>query len=336
VAQALQLSRFLAGLAGGAGAVRMHAGATGTLEPAADSGFITSSRTRSAMSDTVLAALEPLPQGGVELQSPEAARHIAATGLSGPGSHGRWTDGGRVRLVFRLPERPEGGVVLRLESLGYIARGFVNEPRAVMRVNGRQIAEWSVLDGVMRTRSLAVPADLLDESGRVVLELHISTSVQPALLGLGDDRRFLGLLLRRVSWQPRAARREGNPYLAERGRPVGRETRKSFDHKIDSGFRARFVTGPEVLDIGFQGGDRPGSVVPSSHLYERRRRVYTPSSLLAEFEAALVPNSYRVRHLAENDAGYQYEFPPNAHPEGCYEIELVVEKIAVPGWSMGE
>lgn len=87
------------------------------------------------------------------------------------------------------------------------------------------------------------------------------------------------------------------------------------------------------------------TVVPSMALYERRRRppskrnlsharFYTPSSLLAEFEQALAPNTYRIRHLAENDAGYDYESKPELPPQGCYEIELVVEKIQPPAWNL--
>jgi len=355
-------------------------------------------------------ALQPLPQEGVELQSPEAAQHVAFSGLSIAESHGRWTDGGRVRLEFRLPFRPEGGVVLRLESLGYVARNLVHEQRVAMIVNGHRLAEWIVMDAAMRTRGLLVPPEMLDASGRIELEMVIPTSVQPVRLGLGADTRQLGLLLRRLSWQPRTPRRP--PDLSgERGRSVGRESAKSFDAKIDSGFWARFIGGSAVLDIGFQGGAVPGSVVPilpgaigvdmdypgydgrilpfadasqdavysshclehiadyikaiqewyrvlrvgghiitvvpSAHLYERKfhvpsfwnidhRRTYTPATLLAEFAAALLPNSYRVRHLMENDAGYQYSLPPNAHPEGCHEIELVIEKIEPPTWRMGE
>src|SRR6202012_3711001 len=85
------------------------------------------------------------------------------------------------------------------------------------------------------------------------------------------------------------------------------------------------------------------TVVPSAHLYERRQRppsrhndthvrFYTPASLLAEFEAALRPNSYRVRHLLENDQGYRYDDSPSGHPKGCYEIEFVAQKIAEPSW----
>jgi hypothetical protein len=89
------------------------------------------------------------------------------------------------------------------------------------------------------------------------------------------------------------------------------------------------------------------TVVPSAHLYERRKRppskhndshvrFYTPSSLLAEFEAALEPNTYRVRHLRENDWGYNYGARPDTHPSGCYEIEFVAEKIESPDWKLAE
>lgn len=86
--------------------------------------------------------------------------------------------------------------------------------------------------------------------------------------------------------------------------------------------------------------------VPSAYLYERRLTVppsrfspehlrsYTPGSLLAEIERALPPNSYRVRHLADNDMGYDYSLPIDMHPVGCLEIELVLEKITPPAWQV--
>jgi len=85
--------------------------------------------------------------------------------------------------------------------------------------------------------------------------------------------------------------------------------------------------------------------VPSVDLYERRRRppsvfnndhqrFYTPSSLLAEFEAALPPNSYRVRLLEENDRDYNYAIGLDDHPHGCFEILLVIQKIQTPSWRL--
>jgi ubiquinone/menaquinone biosynthesis C-methylase UbiE len=88
-------------------------------------------------------------------------------------------------------------------------------------------------------------------------------------------------------------------------------------------------------------------IVPHQFLYEKRQRLpsrfngehqrfYTPASLLREVEEALAPNSYRVRHLADNDRGFDYALGPQTHSQGCYEIELVVEKIALPDWSLAD
>jgi glycosyltransferase involved in cell wall biosynthesis/SAM-dependent methyltransferase len=85
--------------------------------------------------------------------------------------------------------------------------------------------------------------------------------------------------------------------------------------------------------------------VPHKYLYERRqrppsrwnidhRRFFTPGSLLARIEEALPPNTYRVRQLTDNDFTYTYSVPPDDHPGGCYEIELVIQKIAPPKWQL--
>jgi SAM-dependent methyltransferase len=88
-------------------------------------------------------------------------------------------------------------------------------------------------------------------------------------------------------------------------------------------------------------------VVPHQYLFERRsqlpslsnfdhKRFYTPASLLREIEEALEFNSYRVRHLAYNEFVFDYSIPPwHPHVVGCYEIELVLEKIQPPYWTIG-
>ena len=83
--------------------------------------------------------------------------------------------------------------------------------------------------------------------------------------------------------------------------------------------------------------------VPHKYMYERRerppsrwnldhRRFFTPGTLMLRVEQALAPNTYRLRHLADNDVSYSYGVSPPDHPSGCYEIELVIEKIAEPAW----
>jgi hypothetical protein len=39
--------------------------------------------------------------------------------------------------------------------------------------------------------------------------------------------------------------------------------------------------------------------------------------------------------LIDNDAGYDYSIPPDQHPAGCYEIELVIQRIQQPAWQLG-
>jgi ADP-heptose:LPS heptosyltransferase/SAM-dependent methyltransferase len=88
-------------------------------------------------------------------------------------------------------------------------------------------------------------------------------------------------------------------------------------------------------------------MVPHQHLYEKRtnlpsrfnadhKRFYTPASLINEIERALAPNTYRLRHLVDNDAHFDYTLPPEQHSGGCYEIELVIEKIAPPPWQLDQ
>ena len=41
-----------------------------------------------------------------------------------------------------------------------------------------------------------------------------------------------------------------------------------------------------------------------------------------------------MRQLAENDRRFNYALGPETHSDGAYEIQLVVEKIEPPAWSL--
>lgn len=86
-------------------------------------------------------------------------------------------------------------------------------------------------------------------------------------------------------------------------------------------------------------------IVPHQFLYEKKfrtpskwnhdhQRFYTGARLLQSVEAALKPNSYRVRHLVDNDRDFNYDIGPDKHSDGCYEIELVLQKISIPNWNI--
>jgi SAM-dependent methyltransferase len=84
--------------------------------------------------------------------------------------------------------------------------------------------------------------------------------------------------------------------------------------------------------------------VPHQQLYERRadlpsrfngnhKRFYTPRVLMAEIEEALPLGAWRLRSLRDVDDGFNYATPPEVHPKGCYEIELVVQRIQPPAYA---
>lgn len=85
-------------------------------------------------------------------------------------------------------------------------------------------------------------------------------------------------------------------------------------------------------------------IVPHKYLYERRpmppsimnpdhKRFYTPASLLAEIEESLPVNGYRLRHLVDNDEGFDYTLGADHHARGCYEIEAILQRIDRPAYS---
>lgn len=80
------------------------------------------------------------------------------------------------------------------------------------------------------------------------------------------------------------------------------------------------------------------TIVPHQDLYEKKTELpsqfngdhkifFRPSNLLKEFEDSLPVNSFRVRHLQDNDQNHDYQQSNFEHSKGCYEIELVIEKI---------
>jgi SAM-dependent methyltransferase len=96
---------------------------------------------------------------------------------------------------------------------------------------------------------------------------------------------------------------------------------------------------------------RPGGhlvvVVPHAFLYERQtalpsrwrpeqRRLYTPKKLLEEVEEALVPNSYRLDWLADDDDGYDYDVSFDVEPAQGGNILLAIRKIELPTWRLDE
>ena len=357
--------------------------------------------------------------GTVDLTSRGSLEQLAIQGLARPEPEGSWTNARDVRLSFAIDPAHTGDVLLNVELAAFLDPIKLPEQRILVSVNATPCSAWMIREPRWQLRPIILPARAHHQDLVVSVGFAIPTCRAPAELDLGPDTRQLGINIRRLMFSVMPA---APGYLAPAstiqlvpGRRVGTEARRTYDEKIDSGFWARYITGPRVLDIGAKGNDDSGTplqhgaglpviegaigidldfpgydgttlpfpsdsqdavysshslehihdqitairewhrvlkvgghiivAVPHAHLYERRSqppsrwngshvRMYTAASLLAAFEAALPANSYRVRHLYEDDRGYRYEDPPDRHAAGGYEIELVVEKIRMPAWSV--
>lgn len=323
-----------------------------------------------------------------------ASSHVVS-GFSAPEPAGIWTNATRAEL--RIPVAQSGTYVF--ERLPFLARDKLKCQRFTLSTPERVLGSGEVRQHAWRSMAAWIAKEEADREGFVRIMVDLPDAAVPAELGLNRDPRKLGLMFRNIFVFPE------RKFRFEHGRMVGGESSKSYDQKINSGFWERYITGANVLDIGFRGyieGTKPivegaigvdldypgydgrtlpfpdGSqdavytshclehmpdplnafrdwwrvlkygghmivVVPHAFLYERRyrppsrwshehMRFYTPAALLREVESALRPNTYRVRHLADNDAGYDYKLAPEVHPNGCYEIELVIQKRRPPEW----
>ncbi|HMI20266.1 MAG TPA: class I SAM-dependent methyltransferase [Sphingomonas sp.] len=302
-------------------------------------------------------------------------------------------DGGRLHvkassgciLFGPYLDLPPGHIVARV-VLGEGARGKVK--MEIVAEKGTRVLVSELFDLAEAGGVLTLEADIANLTANVEVRLFAKGKVALDVIGVEID-------LDRVM----------PTETLHAGRPVGFETGKSYAAKIASGFFDAYMSGPNVMEIGYKGyegatvpvvpqaigvdvgypgyegatfpfadgsfdaiysshcfehiGDwlgvlrdwyrllRVGGflviVVPHQLLFERKRklpspinpdhkRFYTPVSLLSEIEAAFEENSYRIRHLVENDAGFDYSIMPYQGTDGCYEIELVVEKIAKPFW----
>ena len=112
-------------------------------------------------------------------------------GFSHSESWGRWTESSRALLA--LEGLPTGGALtLKLTAIGYV-NDKLKKQRVEILANGRPIGKWLVMNRQAHTQELAIDANFLDESGRLVLEFKLPDAISPKSLVGGDDARPLGI-----------------------------------------------------------------------------------------------------------------------------------------------
>src|SRR5262249_30865253 len=153
-------------------------------------------------------------------------------------------------LAIRVPPNLDRDVLIKITANPFLC-ALLRLQIVIVRMKDVICAKWDMPVEAVGTYALLIEKQYI-EDGAIKLDFDIPNCASPQLLGVNADTRRLGVKLRSLSWE--AVDSKPEPWLFELGRPVGLETRKTFDKKIESGFWERFIRGPNVLDIGYAGG----------------------------------------------------------------------------------
>jgi hypothetical protein len=124
-----------------------------------------------------------------------------AEGWGRPEMDYTWTDGKRASLVLNN-DPPSRTIVLRAKVLPYLVLGKVKEQKVRILVNRQVAGEWILNNPGIQERALAFSAALLNSSNPTVITFEFSNAVSPAKLGIGSDKRELGLAFFWLSLNP--------------------------------------------------------------------------------------------------------------------------------------
>jgi len=117
----------------------------------------------------------------------------------GPGwrdddGRGAWTDGGRAHVILRPEPRPEGEMILALESTLPLGSDPAATRELWVEVNGREIGRWQQpADGSVKTAQIRFPANLISDDGLYLITIE---NAPPPESGLPRGLYVGGLVLR--------------------------------------------------------------------------------------------------------------------------------------------
>jgi hypothetical protein len=133
----------------------------------------------------------------IELDRAEQARSYVVYGLWRPEGKGSWIAGREARLSLPLAQAASTSLVLEISADGFIGPSRPSQ-RLEVSVNGVDVAALRIEPGGISKELVVLPRAAL--AGRSRLELVFGTpeGASPAELGIADDDRRVGVLLRRL------------------------------------------------------------------------------------------------------------------------------------------
>jgi hypothetical protein len=130
-----------------------------------------------------------------------AARRVLGEGWSMIEPWGVWSDGNRAEICLDRTYLGSGETLVHIDLDAFLA-GTVTSVDVPVTVNGREVDHWHFEKGRSRgIRSLDLPAS----NGRVVIGFSGIGAQTPAMAGLSQDGRHLGLALYSLTIEPKSA-----------------------------------------------------------------------------------------------------------------------------------
>ena len=108
-----------------------------------------------------------------------------------------WSEGRKSMLALRLAGPAEDDLEFQLKAAAFTVPGVLPKRSYTIHANRVKVGTWTYEHGeAIKEQSVRIPANLLRPDGMLVLELRTALSPSPAELGISDDPRRLGLLVR--------------------------------------------------------------------------------------------------------------------------------------------
>lgn len=124
--------------------------------------------------------------------SPDPVHHNRLCGWIDPEATGTWSVGNEARLRFRVPFAPSD-VLLELDLLPFTAEGLP-EQTVLFTVNGTPLEVLRLGPFSTGLKYFRIPRQvLLDNWGRLDLEMRFPNAQAPVTLGVNNDRRKLAV-----------------------------------------------------------------------------------------------------------------------------------------------
>jgi hypothetical protein len=115
-----------------------------------------------------------------------------------PDPYGSWTVGTEAPLTVHFDEPPGKAIPAAFVISDCMVCGRAPKLPVVVKANGRVVAEWTLDDRKVHTRSVNLPREVFAVAPELTLTFEIPTPHSPASFGWNTDDRPLGLRLAHV------------------------------------------------------------------------------------------------------------------------------------------